>query len=210
MNEDNKPRGVPLSPKSMVDSVADWPLHRVVEHLRKKEKEEHWETTQLSCRSSIKSLVTVMDGLATGYGVSRNRISCWLSYHGLTFAREDATIAKLQSVRSGIREIALLVDDTDTIDLMESLIPYSPRFQDSDFIHLPMYDWVSSEFDDLARSCGVHKYQIAQLFICKSILTDDIDRIAGAASRLSEEVSRWNKWMRFRLGAMEGLSGGEK
>ena len=203
--EDNKPRGVSLSPKAMVDSVADWPLHRVVEHLRKKEKEEKESTSRLSCRSSIKSLVTVMDELATRYGVSRNHISRWLSYHGVAFARDDAVIGKLVAVRTKIRQASLLIDDTDTMDLMNSLLPYSPRYQDSEPVHLSIFDWVSSEFDDIARACGVYKYQVIQVFLAKSVLTDEIERMAGTASRLVAEVARWDIWMDFRLGALERL-----
>lgn len=203
--EENKPRGVPLSPKLMVDSVADWPLHRVVEHLRKKEKEDRPTTTSLHCRSSIKSFVVLVDELADRYGVSRNRMSCWLAYQGLMFAREDSVIAKLVSVQSKVRRASLLVDDTDTLDIMGSLIPYSPHFQDSVDVQLFLYDWVSSEFEDMSRVCGVHKHHIVQIYQSKSMLMDRVDDVAGVATRLIAEVARWDTWMGFRLGALERL-----
>jgi len=205
---ENKPRGVPLSPKSMVDSVADWPLHQVVEHLRKKEKDERPSTAFVTCRSVIKSLSDVVRDYAGRYNVSHNRICCWLSYHGLMIARNDATMTKMSSVCSGLRQSCLLADDTDTLDMMNCLLPYSPRIQDSMFYRIAVYDWVASEFDDLAVSCGVPKFRIVQVFMSKSVLSDDTDRVAGIAYRLVEEVARWDKWMAKRLGMLEGLSGG--
>ena len=202
---ENKPRGVSLSPKSMVDSVADWPLSRVVEHLRQKEKEDRPTTTSLHCRSSIKSFMAMIDELADRYRVSRNRMSCWLAYQGLVFAREDAVVAKLISIQSKVRKASLMADDTDTIDMMNSLIPYSPYLQESIDIQLFLYDWVSSEFDDLSRVCGVHKHHIVQIYQSKSMLTDDVDGLVGVSSRLVREVSRWDSWMGLRLGALEQL-----
>lgn len=205
MEEKNKPRGVPLSPKSMVDSMSDWPLHQVVEHLRKKEKEEKPTTTSVHCRSSIKSFVTMIDELAASYAVPRNRMSCWLAFQGLMFAREDATVTKLKSTQAKVRKASLQVDDTDTIDMMNSLIPYSPRIQESVDVQLLMYDWVSSEFDDLSRVCGVSRHQIVQIYQSKSMLTDDVTSLSGVAVRLVQEVARWDLWMGFRLGALERL-----
>jgi len=203
--EEDRPRGVPLSPKSMVDSVADWPLHRVVEYLRQKEKADRPTTTSLHCRSSIKSFVTLVDELADRYGVSRNRMSCWLAYQGLMFAREDAVVAKLVSTQAKVRKASLMIDDTDTIDMMNSLIPYSPHLQEGVDVQLFLYDWVSSEFEDLSRVCGVRKHHIVQIYQSKSMLTADVDSLAGVASRLVREVSRWDTWMGLRLGALEQL-----
>ena len=173
--EENKPRGVSLSPKSMVDSVADWPLHRVVEHLRKKEKEERdkgkesAQPNRMFCRSTVKSLVDIIDSMAGGYGISRNKMSRYLSYHGITIAREDTTIARLAKAQSFIRDACLLDDDTDTLDIMNSLMPYSPRVSDDNSVHLLIYDaWVASDFEDMARVCSVFKYRIVQVYLIKS------------------------------------------
>jgi len=204
--EENKPRGVPLSPKSMVDSVADWPLHRVVEHLRRKEKEEKVAaSTFIFCRSSIKSLMPVVGELAGRYGVSRNRMCSWLAYHGIMFAREDAVLQNLAVVWSKLRQTSLLIDDVDTIDMMSSMLPYSPRFQDDKRSKLSLYDWASSEFGDTAEVCGVPRFRIVQVYLIKSILSDDVDQIIGTANRLSDEVSRWDWWMKVRLGALSQL-----
>lgn len=201
---DGKP-GVSLSPSSMVDSLADWPLHLVVEHLRKKEKEEKPSTVFLFCRSSIKSLMPVIDDLAKGYGVSRNRMCSWLAYHGLVFAREDAVIGKLSNVYGALRQSSLSTDDVDTIDMMRSLLPYSPRIQEEDRCKLCLYDWVSSEYEEMADVCGVPKFRMVQVYISKSVLSGDTMQILGTANRLAEEVSRWDWWMKVRLGAMEQL-----
>ena len=208
--EENKPRGVPLSPKSMVDSVADWPLYRVVDHLRQKEKEDHPASTTVFCRSSIKSLMSVIGELSSRYNVSRNRMCSWLAYHGVTFAREDVVVGRLSSVWSQLRQESLLADDVDTIDLMQSLLPYSPRIQEDRRCNLSVYDWVSSEFEEMAEVCGVPRFRMVQVYIAKSILSDNVDNIAGTASRLVVEVSRWDWWMKVRLGALEQLVGKEK
>ena len=203
--EENQPRGVPLSPKLMVDSVADWPLYRVVEHLRKKEKEERLPTTTVFCRSSIKSLMPVIGELAGRYSVSRNRMCSWLAYHGITFARDDTVVGRLSSVWSRLRQASLLTDDVNTIDLMQSLLPYSPRIQEDRRCNLSMYEWVSSEFEEMAEVCGVPRFRMVQVYVAKSVLSDNVDNIAGTASRLLDEVSRWDWWMKVRLGALEQL-----
>lgn len=208
--EENKPRGVPLSPKSMVDSVADWPLHRVVDAQRKKEKDERPASATVFCRSSIKSLMPIIGELAGRYSVSRNRMCSWLAYHGIMLAREDAVLHKLSAVWGELRQTSLLVDDVDTMDLMQSFLPYSPRIQEDRRCNLSVYDWVSSEFEELSEVCGVPKFRMAQVYIAKSILSDDTDNIAGTASRLSEEVKRWDWWMKIRLGALRQLVEGDK
>jgi hypothetical protein len=190
----------------MVDSVADWPLYRVVEKLRQKEKDERLPTATVFCRSAIKSLMPVIGELANRYSVSRNRMCSWLAYHGLMFAREDAVVGRLSSVWNMIRQLSLLTDDVDTIDLMQSLLPYSPRIQEDKRCNLSVYDWVSSEFDELSEVCGVPRFRMVQVYIAKSILSDNVDNIAGTASRLGSEVSRWDWWMKVRLGALEQLA----
>lgn len=205
--EDVKTRGVPLSPKTMVDSVADWPLHQVVDHLRKKEKGDTPVATTVFCRSTFKALPAIIDQVGARYGVSRNRVSSWLTYHGIAIAREDTTISRLSSVYSQLRQSSLLIDDTDTIDMMESLLPYSPRIQDDKRCNLSAYDWVSSAFEDIAVVCGVPKFRIVQVFLLKSILSDSVDDIKATAERVEDEVSRWDRWMKVRLGALEGLCG---
>jgi len=206
--EDKQPRGVSLSPKSMVDSVADWPLHRVVEHLRKKEKEEKdtVQPSRLHCRSTVKSLVDIIDSVALNYGVSRNKMCRWLSYHAIIIAREDMVITRLTRAQSMIRDACLPDDDTDTLDIMNSLTPYAPRVMDDNSVLLQLYDaWVASDFEDMARVCGVYKYRIAQVYFIKSILSGDVDKFGETATRLEQELKRWDTWMGFRLAALENL-----
>jgi len=207
--EDGKRRGISLSPKTMVDNVSDWPLHRVVEHLRKKEKEKQDPVAQSSrvhCRSTVKSLVDVIESIASNYGVPRNRMCRWLSYHGIAIARDDIVISKLAQAQTIIRNTCLLSDDTDSLDVMNSLTPYAPKIIDEAHIHIPVYDiWVDSDFDDMARVCGVFKYRIVQIYLIKSILSDDVDKFQSTANRLMSELARWDTWMDFRLCALEGL-----
>jgi len=208
MSSEEETKGVSLSPAAMVDSVADWSLHQVVDYLRKKEKEgkDAVQPSRMFCRSTVKSLVDVVDEVAAGYGVSRTRMSRWLSYHGIAIAREDAVIGKLAGVQSSVRSICLLEDDTDTMDVMNSLVPYAPRVVDENAVHLHLYDvWVGSEFEDIARVCGVYRYRAVQIFLIKSILSEGTEKLGETASRLSSELKRWDTWMGFRLAAFENL-----
>jgi len=205
---ESRPRTVSISPASMTDSVADWPLHRVIEHLRQKEKadKDAIQPVRLHCRSTIKSLVDVIDSLAKRYDTSRNRLCRWMSYHAAYFAREDATITKLTGVQSLVRDLCLMDDDTDTLDIMNSLTPYAPRVVDENTAHLYLYDaWVASDFDDMARVCGVYRYRIVQVYLIKSILSGDSAQFGETANRLVSEAHRWDTWMQFRLGALETL-----
>ncbi len=208
MGEASKRPGVNLAPSAMVDSVADWPLRQVVELLKRKEKEDTGDSqpSRLHCRSTVKSLVDVIDSVASDYGESRNRMCRWLSYHAIAIAREDPVISKLERAQSTIREACLPEDDTDTLDVMNSLVPYAPRVMDDNPVHLLFYDaWVLSDFEEMARVCGVYKYRIAQVYLIKSIVSGDIEKFGETASRLLQELTRWDTWMSFRLGALEIL-----
>jgi len=68
-----------------------------------------------------------------------------------------------------------------------------------------MYEWVSSEFEEMAEVCGVPRFRMVQVYVAKSVLSDNVESIAGTASRLLDEVSRWDWWMKVRLGALEQL-----
>ena len=88
---------------------------------------------------------------------------------------------------------------------MQSLLPYSPRIQEDRRCNLSMYEWVSSEFEEMAEVCGVPRFRMVQVYVAKSVLSDNVESIAGTASRLLDEVSRWDWWMKVRLGALEQL-----
>ena len=209
---DSKPRGVSLSPKSMVDSVADWPLHRVVEHLRKKEKEEKdGGRMESDCRmfynSSIKFFNGVVDELASDYGVTRGKMCRWLSYHAIAIAREDILLGKLTKSFDRIRRVALMADDPDMTDIVEAKVRYSPKDASTSRGSMYVYSsWVSAEFDAMSRVCAVYPSQIAQIFIVRSILTCDLPSLVGVAPRLQRESDRWSIWMDYRLLVMDMAS----
>jgi len=203
-------RGVNIAPSSMVEeSIAEWPLHRVVDFLRRREKEEKpvLQSVRLHCRSTIKSLVDIIDSLVIEYHVQQRSKMCrWLSYHAVMIARDDAVVSRLAAAQTILRNACLVEDDTDTLDIMHSLTPYSPRFVDESDAGLSLYDtWVASDFEEYARVCGVHRYRITQVYIVKSILSGDTGRFGETAMRLRREVERWDTWMDFRLGATENL-----
>ena len=204
--EENRPRGVPLSPKSMVDSVADWPLHRVVEHLRKKEKEEH---TQLSdgrvySRSCVRFLNPIVDELASEFGVSRGRICRCLSYHGVAILQADRVLSDLAKAYREARRLALERNNPDIADIINGLTPYSPKDVDASKTSFRVYDtWVQADIEDMAQVCGVYPGQYAQVAMIRSILTCDISYLESVVERLVQEAKRWDTWMRFRLAVME-------
>ncbi|MGR3295833.1 MAG: hypothetical protein ACUZ8A_06365 [Candidatus Bathyanammoxibius sp.] len=207
MSTDN-PQSVSLSPTAAVDSIAEWPLGQVVQYLRKKEKEqtERIQAVPLFCRSAFRSLVDVLDALATSYGVSRNRMSRWASYHGLAIAQESSIVTQMSTALSTIRSACLLEDDTDTLDMMKNLSAYAPRFVVAEVTQLQLYgSWVGSEYDELSRTCSVYKYRVAQVYIIKSVLSDGPDRFGETGVRLQMELDRWDTWMKVRLASLEIL-----
>ena len=209
---EDKPRGVPLSPKSMVDSVADWPLHRVVEHLRKKEKEEKDKGgMDTDCRlfhtTGIRMFNVIVDELADGFGLSsRGQMSRYLSYHGAEIAKQDKAIADLQRVFVDIRRSALDKDSQSITDIQESSLSYSPREPEGKRISFYVYSsWVVSDFTRFSQLCGVHPVQVAQVYMVRSILTSDLPSLSGVAKRLQAESEWWDRWMKYRLEVL-GLS----
>ena len=202
---ENRPRGVPLSPKSMVDSVADWPLHRVVELLRKKEKEEKErdQDCRVFSRSSIRFLNTVIDEVASEFDVSRGRITRWLSYHGLEIFRVDKVISDLSKSYAQLRRQAVQTNDPDIASIIDAPIPYSPADSDDERTSYRVYMWVQADIEDLAKVCGAYSGRIVQMAMTRSILTADIPVLETVSSRLRTESERWDRWMKFRLGQLE-------
>ena len=200
-------RSVSLSPKAMVDSVADWPLHQVVEHLRKKEKEDTGDV-EVDCRlfhtSGIRMFSTIVDELADNYDVSRGRMCRWLSYHGVEMAKQDKVISDLQTVFSATRKLALEGDSHSITDIRENVVPYSPIGEDGKRVSFYVYNsWVLSDFTKLGQMCGVSPAQAAQVYMIRSILTCDLPALSGVAARLQAESNWWSKWMRYRVNALE-------
>ncbi len=211
--EENKPRGVSLSPKSMVDSVADWPLHRVVEHLRKKEKEEkdrRYEDCHVTGRYAVRMLTDTVDGLAGRYEVTRARMSRWISHQALAILREDLSVGKLLTLCSSIRSKALDGADADTLAIMGSLTAYRATNLAECSVSLYLYEpWMKAEFQEKATICGVRVFPLVQLFFMRSILTIDFEGFAGVLEVFQYESDRWDTWVKHRLGMLEKLSTGE-
>jgi len=205
MEEKSQPRKVSLSPKSMVDSVADWPLHQVVEHLRKKEKEdqERDQDCRIFSRSSIRFLNTVIEEVASEFDVSRGRITRWLSYHGLAMLRENRTMADLTKVYAQLRRQAVQTNDPDIASIINASVPYTPADSDDDRTSYRVYMWVQSDIDDLSKVCGTYPGRIVQLAMSRSILTADMPVLEAVSDRLRTESERWDRWMKFRLGQLE-------
>ena len=207
--EDN--RGVSLSPNTMVDKVADWPLHRVVEHLKKKEKEPKDGiggidlNCRVFCRSGVRFFDSVVEEVAIQYGVSKGRMCRWLSYHGMAIIRDDAVTRQLADIYAHIRREALIADNPDIADIINALTPYSPRERTGDDrTSFYVYNsWVSSGFADYAQICGVAVGQATQVFMLRSVLTSDLPLLKSVADRLCKELERWDKWMRFRAVVLE-------
>lgn len=208
MGETNETRrGVPLSPSTMIDSVADWPLHRVVEHLRKKEKEDKAEV-DMDCRlfhtSSISLFFSVVDELAEYYGVSRGRICRWLSYHGAAIAKEDSIVGELGKVHSQVRRSVLKGGGRAVAGIQSNCVPYAPESEESGRFSMYVYNtWVLSDFTTYGVVCGVAPFQAAQVYMARSILTCDLPIIGDMAAQLREESAWWDRWMRYRSGSLQ-------
>jgi len=213
----DSPEGIPainLSPAAMVDNIADWPFNRVVDMLKRKEKEAGSNyrpgESHFSYRYGIKGLVPTIDELAARYGASRGRVFRWLTYHGIAIAREDAFIVKLTGIYSQVRRSALGDRGTDVLDILNSRLPYSPRNMSDTTGSIPLYEpWVKSDFQEKAMVCGVHDYSIAQLFILRSILTADFYGLDSIFREFESESERWDKWMQARLGFVSSLVEGD-
>jgi len=199
---------VNLSPKAMVDNVSDWSLRQVVDHLRKKEKEDKIKGySESDCRvfhsSSVRFFCSIVDEIAASYGASRGKVCRWLSYHGIAIAREDTLICRLLESYSKVRREALVGDSPAVADILDSLIPYAPSDEDGRRVSFYVYSsWTLSEFEELARVCGTHTCQVAQIFMLRSVLTCDLPILENVADRIKRELDTWDRWMRFRAGVL--------
>ena len=205
--EENRPRGVQLSPKTMVDSVADWPLHRVVEHLRQKEKDSNNESggdARVYCRSSIRMLNTVIGRLHKSFGVSRGRMCRCLTYHGLAIMKDDPIVRSLGKVYEEAQNLSLSKDDPSISDIINHLVPYAPVDSDTEKTSYRVYDaWMLADVEDISQVCGVYPGQYIQMAMLRSILTHDDPNITSVSSRLVKESHHWDIWMSFRLSVLE-------
>lgn len=209
-NDSKKQKGVSIAPSTMIaESVAEWPLHRVIEHLRRKEKEEKDKgVLDGDCRlyntSGIRMFNAVADELGANYGTTRGRMCRWLSYHGLAIAREDAGITALSEVHSKIRREALEMGNRAMIDIQGTIAPYAPLDEDGKRTSFYVYgSWVASEFGDLAHLCGVAPSQVAQVYMCASVLTCDLPVLVTMGERLRKEYDWWRRWVKYRAATLE-------
>lgn len=206
--DDGSIGGVSLSPRAMVDSIADWPLHRVIEMLRKKEKDavEKREECHIAYRYGVRMLPSVIGELSTRHGAPCRKMTRWLSYHGLAIAREDPLLAELSMVFARIRRSVLASNSPDIMDILNARIPYTPKIIEATPGSMSLYDvWVGAELDELSIICGVTRHAVAQLYVIRSLLTADLSDMGSVAQGLLEESERWDMWMRFRLGGIKGL-----
>jgi hypothetical protein len=191
----------------MVDSVADWPLHRVVEYLRKKEKDDKGDV-ELDCRlyytSGIRMFGSIVDELAHEYDVSKGRMCRWLSYHGAVIAKEDILLGNLSGLCDKTRQLALTSNSGAVASIQDGLTPYAPVEEDGRRVSFFVYNsWVLSDFNGLAQVCGVAPSQVAQVYMLRSVLTCDLPILQGVLIRIQKESDWWGKWMRYRLSALE-------
>jgi len=209
----------------VAESVAEWPLHRVVEHLRRKEKEEKDKgALDMDCRmfsrSGIRLFLPVAEELAEYYDVSKGKMCRWLSYHGIAFAREDGSITSLSQTFSKVRRTALERDSRAIANIQNVQAPYAPLDEDGRRVDFYVYSsWVTSAFGDIAQQCGVAPAQVAQIYMVRSMLTCDLPLVGGVVgNRLQREWDWWGKWMVYRAKTLDmavdlwddgGLSDGE-
>ena len=200
-------RSVSLSPKSMVDSVADWPLARVVEHLKKKESENGHtppSDSRVYSRSSIRFLDTIINEVANEFGISRGRMCRCLSYHGYAILEQDQIMQELHKKYKELRRMSVEKDNPDIADIINSLAPYSPKEVDASKVSFLVYDtWMLSDLEQLSQACGVFPGQVAQVAMLRSIITCDIPEFSQVMERLEKEAKRWDTWMNFRLSVLD-------
>ncbi len=193
----------------MVDSVAEWPLRRVIEHLRKKEQDENVpleESRRVSYRTSIRMLSSVIGDAAKQYGVSQSKMQRWLSYHAVAMLKDDTVLATLSAKYVQLTRIGLLEADSDLLDMLNAIVPYSPKNIEDRPGVVDLYSaWVRTDFQETATVCGVRAYRIAQVYIMRSIMTGDHEVMSDLMREFTTESERWDRWMRMRLGAISGM-----
>jgi len=190
----------------MVDSLADWPLSKVVSYLKKKESET--PSTELDCRLfctyGMKKFNPIVDELARSYGTTRGGMCRYLSYHGLEIAKQDKLILDLDALFDRLRQAALAKDSPALNDIQNNAVSYAPKEVDSNRVNVYVYNSrVSSGFSHYAQVCGVAPAQAAQVYMVRSVLTSDSPTLAGVAGRLLAESDWWSRWMKYRLTVLE-------
>lgn len=204
------PDTVSIRPGSMSDNVADWPLDRVIDLLKQRERDGTVVfdiDCRVACRSGMKLFVPTIDVFSARMGCSRGRMFRWLSYHAVLLAKEDPCISKLTRMYVSIRNKAVELGDPDVIDLLDSHVPYSPVSIDTKWLSIYVLDQeIRSEINSIAQFCGVYSHQLLQVFMIRSISTSTNTKcISGSLEKFSQENARWDKWMDVRLASLASL-----
>jgi len=209
VNSSMSSRAVNLSPDAQSDSVADWALPQVIDYLKKKEQDESSdkrEYCRVSYRTSIRLLADAITEAARRYDVSQSCMSKWISFHAISMAQDDIVISSLVVKHNELIRVGLQSADADMLDVLHAVVPYSPKHIVEKPGYLRLYDtWVLSGFEELAHACGVWMYRIAQVFMLRSLLTDQPPGMEKLTAELAVESARWDKWMKMRLGAIIGM-----
>jgi len=200
---------VNISPASMVDSVSEWPLGRVIEHLRKKEQDDNApleESRRISYRTNIRILASAVGDAAKRYGVSQSKMQRWLSYHAVAMLKDDVMLSSLADKYAELTRIGLAEADSDILDILNAIVPYSPKNIDDRSGVIDLYSaWVRTDFQEMATVCGVRAYRVVQVYVMRSIMTGDHESMADLMHEFTIESERWDKWMQMRLGAITGM-----
>lgn len=189
-----------LSTSSMIDSVAEWSLSKVIDMFRKKAADqEPFLDHRVHCRSCIRSLEFIVNELCTVYTLTRGQMSRCLTYHGVSILQNEAVLVNAITGYRSVRRLALQRDDPDLADIINNLVPYTPVQLDEVRVSFRVYDsHVMSEIQELAQGCGTTAGQLAQVAMVRSILTCDLPEFQPVANRLQREAERWDRWVRFR------------
>jgi len=200
---------VNISPAAMVDSLADWPLYRVIEYLRKKELDDKnplEESRRVSYRNTIRMLPSAVSDAAKRYGVSQSKMQRWLSYHAAAMLKDDMMLTSLVDKYTQLTHIGLSEADSDILDMLNAIVPYSPKNIEDRSGVIDLYNsWVRTDFQETAVVCGVRAYRVAQVYVMRSIMTGDHEAMLDLMREFTIESERWDRWMRMRLGAITGM-----
>jgi len=209
VNSSRSNKAVNLSPDAASESVADWPLAQVIDYLKQKDKDKpnnKGEYCRVSYRTNIRLLSDVIVDASSRYHVSQSQMSKWISFHAISMAQDDIVVSSLVVKHNELIRVGLQDADADMLDVLHAVVPYSPKHIVEKRGYLRLYDtWVLSGFDELAQACGVWSYRVVQVFMLRSILTYRPPGMEKLAGELELESTRWDKWMRMRLGAIASM-----
>lgn len=203
MSKDAKGRKVaPLGASTMVDEpVSQWSLQRVVEFVKKKEKDNSAidQDHRVYSRSCIRLLNAVIDELSVAFGLARSSMCRCLSYHGVNILHDDPILRSVADRYQKVRKLAIANDDPDLIDIINNIVPYTAASVSAAKVSFRVYDgWALASLEEMSKPCGMFPGSLAQVAMIRSIMTCDSPDFTAITNRLSREANRWNRWLRFR------------